>query len=84
MGTETNVSTERDYSPRYYALLYRQLKKELEKNESVYAPKWKRDIAVLLLERSLQKPAPNRKKLRMRVARELDRILDRNWKKVHR
>lgn len=38
-------------------------------------PKWKRDILLILLEKSMEKPAPKRKILRRKVRSDLEKEL---------
>lgn len=69
----------REFTPRYCGYLYRKELEEIENHYELSSPKWKKDVLIVLLEKSLTK-IPNRKAVRKKVIREVNKATDRTFR----
>lgn len=80
MNTEF-TSPQRQFTPKYYQRLYTAMLREIQSGIDLNIPKWKKDVLLILLEKSKEKRPPTRQELRKRVSEDVKKAKDVVWKR---
>jgi len=82
MRKSNSVSyVETQFSPDYCRYLYLQMLKEIRQGIDVYVPKWKKDVLLILLEKSRTRPL-NKKLLRREVTGAVGKVTDAVFRRM--